>query len=68
MLTRRRDGSLHAEDSEVGGSDDDEVENVAFDEADAVAVVRLCVCVCVCVWHAGESVSVSCPCFSGVRG
>jgi len=40
VLTRRRDGSLHAEDSEVGGSDDDEVSNVAFEEADAKAVSK----------------------------
>jgi hypothetical protein len=41
VLTRRRDGSLHAEDSEVSGAEDKEVENVVFDRADAKAVVCL---------------------------
>jgi len=39
VLTRRQDGSLHAEDSEVSGAEDKEVENVVFDRADAKAVV-----------------------------
>ena len=41
VLTRRQDGSLHAEDSEVSGVEDKEVENVVFDRADAKAVVCL---------------------------
>ena len=41
VLTRRSDGSLHAEDSAVSGVEDKEVENVVFNRADAKAVVRL---------------------------
>jgi hypothetical protein len=49
VLTRRRDGSLHAEDSDAGGAEDKEIENVVFDRAEAKAVVRICLCICLCV-------------------
>jgi len=37
VLTRKHDGSLHAEDSELGESGDEDVEDVTFSEAQAQA-------------------------------